>query len=283
MMARFESSISQGREAIGKAPTFRPMAMPEGATKAYGNGANSNRRSYGLLCRRTRQPAFDYTLCRTAPNRQLAFIRARSAPLFQAGLLLQASWRSCRQRNGSGPIWQNKLITEGIATPVGVRPQWMWPSGIEAVMIGKRVAQRAHHRNGSLYSRCNDAIQARPELLAPEMVLPLPAAKVNSTPWCKAMWRARGLMQLIGPPTAKDVARDLDISALTHHDLGDRHRNTTLAGGPNTCRRWRGGLTECRDGLCAYNAGPLAPDALDGRLWRNPREGDIDIRQTGSR
>jgi len=95
---------------------------------------------------------------------------AQAPPCLQAGLLAASLWRSCRQRNGSGPICRTAESTED-AHAVGSGPAVDCASRHVAVSDRQRVAPAGHHHRRGPITRCMDAeFKARREY-APEMVL----------------------------------------------------------------------------------------------------------------
>ena len=143
-----------------------------------------------------------------------------------------------------------------------------------AVMIGKRVAQRGITIAGPYYA-LHDAIKLDLNM-APEMVLAIARRESEFDPVVQSHVGARGLMQLM-PATAKDVARDLDISALHTTDrlTADPEYNALLGSEylSQMAGRFNGNVVMVS---AAYNAGPSRPTRwMD--TYGDPREGDIDI------
>ena len=224
-----ESPISQGRAGYWQGRAYQAMGDAEGAAKAYAQGAKFQSSFYGLLAAERGNLPFDTSLAGARPEQDWRTSALAQAPLFQAGLLLQASGElSTAER-----FWTHlaeQLITED-ATLLGQAAMDVGQPHL-AVMIGKRVAQRGI--------------------------------------------TIAGLMQLM-PATAKDVARDLDISALHTTDrlTADPEYNALLGSEylSQMAGRFNGNVVMVS---AAYNAGPSRPTRwMDA--YGDPREGDIDI------
>ncbi|EAP82681.1 transglycosylase, Slt family protein [Sulfitobacter sp. EE-36] len=266
-----ESPISQGRAGYWQGRAYQAMGDAEGAAKAYAQGAKFQSSFYGLLAAERGNLPFDTSLAGAPPEQDWRTSALAQAPLFQAGLLLQASGElSTAER-----FWTHlaeQLITEDAAllgqAAIDVGQPHL------AVMIGKRVAQRGITIAGPYYA-LHDAIKLDLNM-APEMVLAIARRESEFDPVVQSHVGARGLMQLM-PATAKDVARDLEISALHTTDrlTADPEYNALLGSEylSQMAGRFNGNVVMVS---AAYNAGPSRPTRwMD--TYGDPREGDIDI------
>jgi len=266
-----ESPISQGRAGYWQGRAYQAMGDAEGAAKAYAQGAKFQSSFYGLLAAERGNLPFDTSLAGAPPEQDWRTSALAQAPLFQAGLLLQASGElSTAER-----FWTHlaeQLITEDAAllgqAAIDVGQPHL------AVMIGKRVAQRGITIAGPYYA-LHDAIKLDLNM-APEMVLAIARRESEFDPVVQSHVGARGLMQLM-PATAKDVASDLEISALHTTDrlTADPEYNALLGSEylSQMAGRFNGNVVMVS---AAYNAGPSRPTRwMD--TYGDPREGDIDI------
>jgi soluble lytic murein transglycosylase len=266
-----ESPISQGRAAYWQGRALQDMGDTAGAAKAYAKGAEFQSSFYGLLAAERGNLPFDQTLAGEAPKQDWRSSALASAPLFQAGMLLQASGElSLAER-----FWTH-LAEQLIADDAALLGQAAIDIGQPhlAVMIGKRVAQRGITIAAPYYP-LHPAIKLDLNM-APEMVLAIARRESEFDPVVQSHVGARGLMQLM-PGTANDVSRDLGVSALHTTDrlTADPDYNALLGATylAQMAGRFNGNVVMVS---AAYNAGPARPPR-----WMNdygdPREGDIDV------
>ena len=265
------SPISQGRAGYWQGRALQAMGDAEGAAKAYAEGAKYQSSFYGLLAAERGGLPFDTTLGGTAPKQDWRSSALAQAPLFQAGMLLQASGElSLAER-----FWTH-LAEQLLADDAALLGQ----AAIDvdqphlAVMIGKRVAQRGITIAAPYYP-LHPAIKLDLNM-APEMVLAIARRESEFDPIVQSSVGARGLMQLM-PATAKDVARDLEVSALHTTDrlTADPDYNALLGSVylAQMAGRFNGNVVMVS---AAYNAGPSRPPRwMD--TYGDPREGDIDV------
>ncbi|NUH66707.1 lytic transglycosylase domain-containing protein [Sulfitobacter sp. S0837] len=266
-----ESPISQGRAGYWQGRALEAMGDAEGAKKAYAMGAKYQTSFYGLLAAERGGIAFDAKLKGAAPSQDWRSSPLARAPLFEAGLLLQASGEvSLAER-----FWTHlaeQLVPEDIAllgqAAIDVQQPHL------AVMIGKRAAQRGLEIAAPYYPLHRLVQMDLP--MAPEMTLAIARRESEFDPWVQSGVGARGLMQIM-PATARDVARDLGLSQLHTTDRlnADPDYNARLGA---TYLSQMAGMFDGNVAMmsAAYNAGPSRP-----RRWMNtygdPRKGEIDI------
>lgn len=266
-----ESPISLGRAGYWQGRAFEAMGDREGAATAYAKGAEYQSSFYGLLAAERGGLPFDDTLAGVAPEQDWRTSALAQAPLFQAGLLLQASGElSLAER-----FWTHlaeQLMPED-ASLLGQAAIDLEQPHL-AVMIGKRVAQRGITIAAPYYP-LHPAIKLDLNM-SPEMVLAIARRESEFDPVVRSHVGARGLMQLM-PGTAEDVARDLDIGALHTTDrlTADPDYNARLGSEylSQMAGRFGGNVVMVS---AAYNAGPARPPRWMAD-YGDPREGDIDI------
>ena len=266
-----ESPISQGRAGYWQGRAFEAMNDSENAAKAYAKGAEFQSSFYGLLSAERGGLPFDATLAGEAPKQDWRTSALAQAPLFQAGMLLQASGElSIGER-----FWTHlaeQLMPDDAALLGQAAIDMNQPH--LAVMIGKRVAQRGITIAAPYYP-LHPAIKLDLNM-APEMVLAIARRESEFDPVVQSHVGARGLMQLM-PGTAQDVARDLDISALHTTDrlIADPDYNARLGSEylSQMAGRFGGNVVMVS---AAYNAGPARPPRWMAD-YGDPREGDIDV------
>lgn len=266
-----ESPISLGRAGYWQGRAFEAMGDREAAATAYAKGAEYQSSFYGLLAAERGGLPFDDTLAGVAPEQDWRTSALAQAPLFQAGLLLQASGElSLAER-----FWTHlaeQLMPED-ASLLGQAAIDLEQPHL-AVMIGKRVAQRGITIAAPYYP-LHPAIKLDLNM-SPEMVLAIARRESEFDPVVRSHVGARGLMQLM-PGTAEDVARDLDIGALHTTDrlTADPDYNARLGSEylSQMAGRFGGNVVMVS---AAYNAGPARPPRWMAD-YGDPREGDIDI------
>ncbi|SDF05505.1 lytic transglycosylase domain-containing protein [Sulfitobacter delicatus] len=269
--AAVESPISQGRAGYWQGRALEAMGDAEGAKKAYAKGAQYQTSFYGLLAAERGGIPFDEKLKGAPPEQDWRTSPLARAPLFEAGLLLQASGElSLAER-----FWTHlaeQLVPEDIALLGQAAIDAEQPH--IAVMIGKRAAQRGLEIPAPYYPL--HSLVEMDLAMAPEMTLAIARRESEFDPGVQSGVGARGLMQIM-PATAKDVARDLGVSAAHSTDrlTADPDYNAQL--GSTYLSQMAGQF----DGnvvmmSAAYNAGPSRP-----RRWMStygdPRKGEIDI------
>ncbi|MGC1495286.1 MAG: lytic transglycosylase domain-containing protein [Sulfitobacter sp.] len=266
-----ESPISQGRAGYWQGRALEVLGDTEGAAKAYAMGAEFQSSFYGLLAAERAGLQFDASLAGVAPEQNWRTAPLASAPLFEAGLLLQASGElSVAER-----FWTHlaeQLVPDDLALLGQAAIDTDQPH--LAVMIGKRAAQRGLTIAAPYYALHSLLEMDLP--MAPEMTLAIARRESEFDPVVQSGVGARGLMQIM-PATAKEVARDLGLSALhtTARLTADPDYNARLGAEylSQMAGRFDGNVVMMS---AAYNAGPSRPTR-----WMNtygdPRKGDIDI------
>ena len=264
------SPISKGRAGYWIGRAYEALDDPAQADQAYTNAAQHPTSFYGLLAAERAGLPFDLDLAVGAPLPDWRDSDMANHPLFEAGLLLQASgeldvaerfWTHYAESLG-----QNQASQLGRAAIDVSQPHL-------AVMIGKRLAQRAIVLPEPYYSLHPAAYRALP--MAPEMVLAIARRESEFDPKVQSGVGARGLMQIM-PATAKEVAAGLGRSdehstaRLTadpeyNADLGAAFLST-LAG------RFEGNVVMMS---AAYNAGPSRPIRWS-KMYGDPR-GQMDV------
>ena len=264
------SPISKGRAGYWIGRAYEALDDPAQADQAYTNAAQHPTSFYGLLAAERAGLPFDLDLAVGAPLPDWRDSDMANHPLFEAGLLLQASgeldvaerfWTHYAESLG-----QNQASQLGRAAIDVSQPHL-------AVMIGKRLAQRAIVLPEPYYSLHPAAYRALP--MAPEMVLAIARRESEFDPKVQSGVGARGLMQIM-PATAKEVAAGLGRSdehstaQLTadpeyNADLGAAFLST-LAG------RFEGNVVMMS---AAYNAGPSRPIRWS-KMYGDPR-GQMDV------
>jgi len=266
-----ESPISQGRAGYWQGRALEAMGDAEGAAKAYAMGAKYQTSFYGLLAAERGGIPFDEKLTGAAPTQDWRTSPLARAPLFEAGLLLQASGElSTAER-----FWTH-LAEQLVPEDIALLGQAAIDAGQPhlAVMIGKRAAQRGLEVPAPYYALHSLVEKDLP--MATEMTLAIARRESEFDPNVQSGVGARGLMQIM-PATAKDVARDLGISS--------QHTTDRLTADPDYNARlgatYLSQMAGQFDGnvsmmSAAYNAGPSRP-----RRWMStygdPRKGEIDI------
>lgn len=266
-----ESPISKGRAGYWQGRALEAMGDKAGAAAAYTEGAKFQSSFYGLLAAERANLPFDSSLAGDKPTQDWRTSALSRAPLFQAGMLLQASGElSTAER-----FWTHlaEQLIEEDATLLGQAAIDMGRPHL-AVMIGKRVAQRGITIAAPYYP-LHSAIKLDLNM-APEMVLAIARRESEFDPIVRSHAGARGLMQLM-PATAEDVARDLNVSALHSTDrlTADPDYNAKLGSEylSQMAGRFDGNVVMVS---AAYNAGPARPPRWMSD-YGDPRKGDIDI------
>ncbi|MCX7566632.1 lytic transglycosylase domain-containing protein [Sulfitobacter sp. F26169L] len=266
-----ESPISQGRAGYWQGRALEAAGDNEGATAAYRMGANFQTSFYGLLAAERARIPFPDKLKGLPPAQDWRTSALAKAPLFEAGLLLQASG----DLNLAERFWTH--LAEQLMEP---DLELLGQAAIDvgqphiAVMIGKRAAQRGLEIAAPYYALHPAGEADLP--MAPEMTLAIARRESEFDPVVQSHVGARGLMQLM-PATALEVAQGLGIKAqhTTDRLTADPVYNARLGAQylAELAGRFDGNVVMMAAG---YNAGPSRPIR-----WMNdygdPREGDIYI------
>lgn len=266
-----ESPISQGRAGYWRGRALEAMGDSAEAAKAYAMGAKFQTAFYGLLAAERGGLPFDTSLAGPEPEQDWRTSALAKAPLFEAGLLLQASGElSLAER-----FWTHladQLVEEDL--------HLLGQAAIDidqphlAVMIGKRAAQRGLTIAAPYYPLHSLVEMDLP--MAPEMTLSIARRESEFDPVVQSAVGARGLMQIM-PATGRDIARDLGISSLhtTDRMIADPDYNARLGATylSQMAGRFDGNVVMMS---AAYNAGPARPPRWM-QLYGDPRKGEIDI------
>jgi soluble lytic murein transglycosylase len=269
--SKVESPISQGRAGYWQGRALEALGDAEGAAKAYAMGAKYQTAFYGLLAAERAGLPFDASLAGPAPEQDWRTSALAGAPLFEAGLLLQASGElSLAER-----FWTHladQLVEEDL--------HLLGQAAIDidqphlAVMIGKRAARRGLTIAAPYYPLHSLIEMDLP--MAPEMTLSIARRESEFDPVVQSSVGARGLMQIM-PATGRDIARDLGIGGLhtTDRMIADPDYNARLGATylSQMAGRFDGNVVMMS---AAYNAGPARPPRWMS-LYGDPRKGDIDI------
>jgi len=266
-----ESPISQGRAGYWQGRALEAMGDTEAAAKAYAMGAEFQTSFYGLLAAERGGVAFDVTLAGEVPAQDWRTAPLASAPLFEAGMLLQASG----ELTVAERFWTH-LAEQLVADDLALLGQAAIDTDQPhlAVMIGKRAARRGLTIAAPYYPLHSLVEMDLP--MAPEMTLAIARRESEFDPVVQSGVGARGLMQIM-PATARDVASDLGVSALHTTDrlTADPDYNARLGA------KYLSQMAGKFDGnvammSAAYNAGPSRPTRWM-RDYGDPRKGEIDI------
>ena len=266
-----ESPISQGRAGYWQGRALEEAGDNEGATAAYRMGANYQTSFYGLLAAERARIPFPEKLHGAPPAQDWRTSALAKAPLFEAGLLLQASG----EMNVAERFWTH--LAEQLLEP---DLELLGQAAIDvgqphiAVMIGKRAAQRGLEIAAPYYALHPLAEADLP--MAPEMSLAIARRESEFDPVVQSSVGARGLMQLM-PATAQEVASKLGLSALHTTDrlTADPVYNAVLGSQylSELAGRFDGNVVMMSAG---YNAGPSRPIRWMEE-YGDPRTGDIYI------
>jgi len=265
------SPISKGRTGYWQGRALEALGRDEDAAKAYGLGAAYQTSFYGLLAAERAGLPFDDTLKGAAPKEDWRTSALARDPLFEVGLLLQASG----QLTLAERFWTH-LAEQLVPDDLALLGQAAIDVGQPhlAVMIGKRAARRGLTIAAPYYPLHPLAERDLP--MAPEMNLAIARRESEFDPVVQSGAGARGLMQLM-PATARDVASDLGVSALhtTARLTADPVYNATLGAEylSQMAGRFGGNVVMVS---AAYNAGPARPPRWM-RDYGDPRTGVIDI------
>ncbi|MEP3785352.1 lytic transglycosylase domain-containing protein [Ascidiaceihabitans sp.] len=266
---RFEtaiaSPISKGRAGYWRGRAFEAMGASEKAAAAYANAALYQSSFYGLLAAERGKLPFDTSLGGTEVFPDWRTSDLVRHPLFEAGMLLQASG----ELDVAERFWTHYAedLTRPQAAQLGQAAIDMDQPHI-AVMIGKRVAQRGIILPTPYYALHPLAQRDLP--MAPEMNLAIARRESEFDPSVQSGVGARGLMQIM-PATAKEVAGKLGRSAEHSTDrlISDPNYNADLGAAflSTLAGRFDGNVVLMS---AAYNAGPSRPTRWIG-LYGDPR------------
>ncbi len=266
-----ESPISQGRAGYWQGRALEALGDTEGAARAYARGANFQTSFYGLLAAERGGLPFDKTLAGETPTQNWRTSPMAKAPLFEAGLLLQASGELAIATR----FWTH-LADQLVPDDLALLGQAAIDAGQPhlAVMIGKRAAGRGLTIAAPYYPLHSLIEMDLP--MAPEMTLAIARRESEFNPVVQSAVGARGLMQIM-PATAQEVASDLGLSALhtTARLTADPDYNARLGAEylSQMAARFEGNVSMMS---AAYNAGPSRPIRWMAE-YGDPRKGEIDI------
>jgi soluble lytic murein transglycosylase len=266
-----ESPISQGRAGYWQGRALEEAGDSEGAAAAYRKGANFQTSFYGLLSAERAGIPFPEKLRGLPPAQDWRSSPLANAPLFEAGLLLQASG----ELDVAERFWTH--LAEQLLEP---DLELLGQAAIDigqphmAIMIGKRAAQRGLEIAAPYYALHPAGEADLP--MAPEMTLAIARRESEFDPVVQSAVGARGLMQLM-PATALEVAQKLGIAPqhTTDRLTADPVYNARLGTQylAELAGRFNGNVVMMS---AAYNAGPSRP-----LRWMedygDPRDGDIYI------
>ncbi len=265
------SPISQGRAGYWQGRALEEAGDNEGATAAYRMGANFQTSFYGLLAAERARIPFPEKLRGAPPEADWRTSALAKAPLFEAGLLLQASG----EMNVAERFWTH--LAEQLLEP---DLELLGQAAIDvgqphiAVMIGKRAARRGLEIANAYYAL--HPLKDADLPMAPEMSLAIARRESEFDPVVQSGVGARGLMQLM-PATAQEVAQKLGLSALHSTDrlTADPVYNAVLGSQylSELAGRFDGNVVMMSAG---YNAGPSRPIRWMDE-YGDPRSGDIYI------
>ena len=248
------SPISKGRAGYWIGRAYDALDDPAQADQAYTSAAQHQTSFYGLLAAERASLPFDVDLGGGNAVADWRGSPLEQEPLFQAGLLLQASG----ELDIAERFWTHlaERLDRDQATQLGQAAIDMGQPHL-AVMIGKRVAQRAITLTEPYYALHPVAQRDLP--MATEMVLAIARRESEFDPKVQSGVGARGLMQIM-PITAQEVAGRLGRS--------DEHSTTRLTQDPDynsdlgaaflstLAGRFDGNVVMMS---AAYNAGPSRP------------------------
>ena len=266
-----ESPISQGRAGYWQGRALEAAGDNEGATAAYTMGAQYQTSFYGLLAAERARIPFPDKLKGLPPEQDWRTSPLSKAPLFEAGLLLQASG----EMNLAERFWTH--LAEQLLEP---DLELLGQAAIDveqphiAVMIGKRAARRGLEVAAPYYAL--HPLKDADLPMAPEMSLAIARRESEFDPVVQSGVGARGLMQLM-PATALEVATGLGLRPqhTTDRLTADPVYNAVLGSQylSELAGRFDGNVVMMSAG---YNAGPSRPIRWV-KEYGDPRSGDIYI------
>lgn len=265
------SPISQGRAGYWQGVALEAMGEPERAAAAFAQGAKYQTSFYGLLAAERGGLPFDESLAGHPPAQDWRKSPLARAPLFEAGLLLQASGELTLAE-----IFWTHLADQLLEEDLNLLGQAAIDAGQPhlAVMIGKRAARRGLTIPAPYYPLHPLVEEDLP--MAPEMTLAIARRESEFDPVVQSSVGARGLMQIM-PATARDVASDLGVLSSHNTDklIADPEYNAVLGSEylSQMAGRFDGNVVMMS---IAYNAGPARPPRWI-TAYGDPRRGEIDI------
>jgi soluble lytic murein transglycosylase len=266
-----DSPISQGRAGYWQGRALEAAGDNDGASAAYRMGANFQTSFYGLLAAERGRIPFPEKLKGAPPATDWRISPLANAPLFEAGLLLQASG----EMDLAEQFWTH-LAEQLLEPDLELLGQAAIDVGQRhiAVMIGKRAARRGLEIAAPYYALHPAGEADLP--MAPEMVLAIARRESEFDPVVQSGVGARGLMQLM-PATAREVAQGLGIlpQHTTDRLTADPVYNARLGSQylSELAGRFDGNVVMMSAG---YNAGPSRPIRWM-KDYGDPREGDVYI------
>ena len=264
------SPISKGRAGYWIGRSYDALDDPAQADQAYTDAAQHQTSFYGLLAAERAGLAFDLDLVADDPLPDWRGTDMAKAPMFEAGLLLQASG----ELDVAERFWTHYAESLDLhqAGQLG-RAAIDVSQPHLAVMIGKRLAQRAIVLPEPYYALHPAAYRNLP--MAPEMVLAIARRESEFDPKVQSGVGARGLMQIM-PATAKEVAAVLGRSDehTTFRLISDPEYNADLGAAflSTLAGRFDGNVVMMS---AAYNAGPSRPIRWS-EIYGDPR-GQMDV------
>lgn len=264
------SPISKGRSGYWIGRAYEALEDPARADQAYTDAAQHQTTFYGLLAAERAGLPFDADLSTDGTVPVWDGSEMSKNPLFEAGLLLQASG----ELDVAERFWTHyaESLDPLEAAQLGQAAIDMLQPHL-AVMIGKRVAQRAIVITEPYYALHSVALRDLP--MATEMVLAIARRESEFDPKVQSGVGARGLMQVM-PATAKEVADGLGRGGEHSTDrlISDPDYNADLGAAflSTLAGRFEGNVVLMS---AAYNAGPSRPIRWS-RLYGDPR-GQTDI------
>ncbi len=269
--AAVRSPISKGRAGYWRGRAYEAMGDVAAADQAYAQASQYQTSFYGLLAAERAGLPFDRELATSKPDGDWRGSDLARDPLFQAGMLLQAS----------GEISLAELFWTQLASRLDEKEGALLAQAAVdaeqphlAVMIGKRLARRAIVVPFGYYALHPLAERDLP--MAPEMTLAIARRESEFDPVVRSGVGARGLMQIM-PRTGRDVARRLGRGSehTTERLTSDPVYNAELGAAylSALARRFSGNIIMMSAG---YNAGPSRPDRWM-QVYGDPRRGQIDI------
>ncbi|MEM8577907.1 MAG: lytic transglycosylase domain-containing protein, partial [Pseudomonadota bacterium] len=265
------SPISRGRAGYWIGRAHEDLGNADAAQASYADGAQFQTSFYGLLAAERAGLPFDAELAGPAEAPDWTASAVAEMPLFQAGLLLQASgYITLAER-----FW-TRLAEDLDPADLALLGQAAIDAGQPhlAVMIGKRAARRGLTVPAPYYPLHPLAEADLP--MDPAMSLAIARRESEFDPGVQSGAGARGLMQIM-PATGRDVARDLGLSAAHSTDrlTADPVYNARLG---TTYLSQMAGRFDGNPVLMsvAYNAGPARPDRWIP-LYGDLRDADVDV------
>ncbi|WP_299966142.1 lytic transglycosylase domain-containing protein [uncultured Roseobacter sp.] len=269
--AAVRSPISKGRAGYWRGRAYEAMGDVAAADQAYAAGAQYQTSFYGLLAAERAGLPFDPEMMGTPPQQDWRESALAKRPLFQAGLLLQASG----ELNLAERFWTHlaESLDPDEATLLAEATVDLEQPHL-GVMVGKRTARRAIVVPRGYYPLHPVAEQDLP--MAPEMVLAIARRESEFDPQVQSGVGARGLMQVM-PATGREVATRMGRASghSTQRLMSDPAYNAELGATylSGLAARFRGNVVMMSAG---YNAGPGRPDRWM-LAYGDPRRPEIDM------